>query len=305
MLVVSCIKVHGKAQKKAFNAKIKDICHIPTNVARYLYKELTGDESEEVNVSCKERQAALEERAALVENFVLRCGDPGVIQDLRCLENAKRKGETCFTEFWSCVQQELDAMTLAADERRHSGVVAYLSEIISHKKLYEKVVTHFEEKKASGVFPESAKAPSCKWFKFQFWPSNEHTRASLQFTGRFPLKLQLHVRNMRKAHAHPYYCAKQKKLVEAWVHKYREFTTAGQPDDKANGTVGEPGMATSFLSRQRMALASTDSPDGGLQAMDHDAGSSKLRFIPSVFLKQEIPEDINGSWLRGKGVHHA
>lgn len=191
-------------------------------------------------------------------------------------------------------------MTLAADERRHGGVVAYLSEVVSQNRLYSRAQERFNDKVSKGhIAAHQAKIPSLRWFKFQFWPANEHVRAALQYTGRFELKMQLQVRNLRKSHAHAYYCAKQKKLVEAWIHKYREYSTAGQPDDKANGTIGEPGTATAFLSRQRRALDSAHR-ESQLQAMDHDAGSSKMRLIPSVFLRQDIPEDINGSWLRGQ-----
>lgn len=271
---------------------------MPRGMARHLYKELTGDESEEVNLPMKERQAALDAQLALVETFTLACGEAEILADLRGIANAERKGGTCFVEFWNCVQEELDSMTVAADERRHSGVVAYLSEIVSHRTLFERSKARLEAQQASGQTSEQAKVPSERWFAFQFWPTNEHVRAALQYTGRFPLKLQLQVRNLRKDHAHAYYCSKQKKLVEAWVHKFRDFCTAGQPDDKANGTIGEPGTATTFLSRQRRVVANTS--ENNLRAIDHDAGSSKIRFIPSVFLKQEIPERVDGSWLRGQ-----
>lgn len=120
--------MHCKAQKRAFEAKIRDVYSMPAGVARYIYKELTGDESEEQTIPAKERQAVFEERLKLVETFALRCGDAELLPDLRLLANAHRKGETCFNDFWECVHEELDSMTLAADDRRHSGVVAYLSE---------------------------------------------------------------------------------------------------------------------------------------------------------------------------------
>lgn len=291
-------QVHGRAQKKAFESKLRDLSKMPKSVARHLYKELTGDESEEVNIPAKERQAAVDQRFELAETFALACGEAEIVADLRSIANAERKGSTCFSEFWLCVQEELDAMAVAADERRHSGVVAYLSEIISHSQLYARANERLERKKEAGEVSADTALPTEKWFVFQFWPSNEHVRSALQYTGRFPLKLQLQVRNMRKHHAHAYYCAKQKKLTQAWVHLYRDFTTAGQPDDKANGTIGEAGTATAFLTRQRASLASATTNQ--LRAIDHDAGSSKIRVIPSVFFKQHIPENVDGSWLRGQ-----
>lgn len=251
-----------------------------------------------MTLSSKERQAFVDERLALVESFSFVCGDPEIIPDMRVLLNAQKRGSTCFTEFWDCVQEELDSMTVAADERRHGGVVAFLSEVISQKKLDDSAQERLDTKKLNGIIASDVASPSLQWFRFQFWPSNEHVRTSWQYTGRFQMKLQLQVRNLRKSHAHAYYCAKQKKLAESWVHKYRDFCTAGQPDDKANGTIGEPGTATGFLTRQRKALSGVHV--SSMQAMDHDAGSSKLRLIPSVFLKQEIPDSVDGSWLRGE-----
>lgn len=290
----------GRAQRKWFAAKVRNLVNLPAGVARHLYKELTGDESEESNLPAKERQAAMDAQFKLAQTFTLACGEAEILADLRGIANAERKGTTCFAEFWKCVQEELDSMTVAADERRHNGVVAYLSETISHKTLFSRANDRLSSKKLLGKVPDNVRVPSERWFSFQFWPTNEHVQAALQYTGRFPLKLQLQVRNLRKDHPHAYYCAKQKKLTEAWVHKFREYCTAGQPDDKANGTIGEPGTATTFLSRQRAALSSVVLDE--MRAMDHDAGSSKLRFIPSVFLLQDIPTKVDGTWLRGQ-VH--
>lgn len=300
-LVTFFAQVHTRALKKNYSSKLSDLISLPKSVVRFLYKELTGDESEECNISTKERQAAVDARFALAETFAFACGEAEIIGDFRSITSATAKGKTCFEEFWRCVTEELDAMTVAADDRRHSGVVAYLSEVVSHATLFARAQARFDSKVASGEIAAGTKVPSQKWFAFQFWPTNEHVRTALQYSGRFPLKLQLQVRNLRKDHAHLYYCAKQKKLVEEWIFKYREYSSAGQPDDKANGTIGEPGTATTFLSRQRCALSSTNcSAQDGMRAMDHDAGSSKIRLIPSVFLKQEIPETLDGSWLRGQ-----
>lgn len=226
-------------------SKIRDLTSLPKSVATHLFKELTGDETQEVNLAAKERQAAMEQHMTLASTFIKACGKPEIIADLRGIANAARKGSTCFAEFWTCTQEELDAMIVAADERRHGGVVAFLSEVISHRQLYERVEKRFYEKKMSAIIASDARLPSQRLFEFQFWPTNEHVRTALQFTGRFPLKLQLQVRNLRKDHAHSYYCAKQKKLAQAWIHKFRDFATCGQPDDKANGTVGKLSIVTS------------------------------------------------------------
>lgn len=81
---------------------------MPSTAARYIYKELTGDESEEMNRSEKERQALVDQRLTTVETFVLGCGDAELIPDLCKIASAQRKGNTCFQEFWDCVNEELD-----------------------------------------------------------------------------------------------------------------------------------------------------------------------------------------------------
>lgn len=171
-------QVHGRAVRKVYEAKLRDLTSL--RVARFLYKELTGDESEESNIAASERQAAVEARFALVETFVLTCGEAEIVADLRGISNASRSGKSVFNEFWGCVTEELDAMILAADDRRHGGLVAYLSEVISHSRLYARVQNRFKSKVAAGEISSEAKVPSEKWFAFQFWPSNEHVQASMQ-----------------------------------------------------------------------------------------------------------------------------
>ena len=120
------------------------------------------------------------------------------------------------------------------------------------------------------------------------------------------------MRNLRKEHAHAYYCAKQNSLVQDWVIKYRDSSAALQPDDKANLSIGEPGTAASVLSKQKatwgpIQVASTDHNISGQQntkansrAIDHDAGSTKMRIVPTVHLYQDIPKHRDESWCRGQ-----
>ena len=118
--------------------------------------------------------------------------------------------------------QHLSELTLAADERRHSGFVAYLSEILSYEKLYYDVSAAFrrQQESADGAppkIPPTSKVPSLSWFKFQFWPANEHVRSALQYTGRFQLRMTLQTRDLRKDHAHAHYCLKQRPNCKAWA----------------------------------------------------------------------------------------
>ena len=223
-----------------------------------------------------------------------------------------RIGQTTFSEFWLCVQEVLDAMNTAAEERRHGGVVAYLSEVVSSPELFDRCKALFDSKVEAGTFNSEAKVPSIAWFKYQFWPSNEHVRSALLHTGRFPLRLQLQVRNSRKEHGHAYYCAKQKSLAKEFAIKYRDHACAIQPDDKQNLNIGEPGTAAAVLAKQKPTmgpvtpatavghLSGQQNQEANSRAIDHDAGSVKMRIIPTVHLVQDIPTDRDESMCRGQ-----
>ena len=149
-------------------------------------------------MAAKERLAFVEQQSEVSQTFALAIGDPNLILDLRAISSA-REGNTVFHEFWQCVQEVLAAMATAAEDRRHGGVVAYLAEQISTAELFRRAHARFDDKKSPfPMIDPNAKAPSFKWFQFQFWPANEHVRSAFQHTGRFPLRLQLQVRNLRK-----------------------------------------------------------------------------------------------------------
>ena len=188
-------------------------------------------------------------------------------------------------------------MVLAADERRHSGVVAYLSEITSYSKLYADCLRAFEKGQEDGTIGILQEASSLKWFHFQFWPANEHVRSAFMYTGRFQLKMQLQVRNLRKHHAHSYYCAKQRKNAKAWAFKFASSLLAIGGDDKATCSIGEPGTAVSVLSKQRKTVGSIHGNE--IAALDHEAGHVKVKMVPTVLLRHNAPESADGSWYSG------
>ena len=306
-------QIHSRALKRHFASRIAGLAKMSESARTFLYKELTGDESNPQSLAEKERFAYLQQQTEIAETFALGIGDLDIIVDIRTIVRAARTGSTSFGEFWQCVQEELDSMNTAADERRHGGVVAWLSEVVSHEELFERCLARFEAKKGPPPSIDlNAKVPSISWFKYQFWPSNEHVRSAFRHIGRFPLRLQLQVRNLRKEHAHAYYCAKQKSLVEDWIIKYRDSSAALQPDDKQNLNLGEPGTAASLLSKQKSTMGRIDPADqqrnisgqqntkANSRAIDHDAGSVKMRIVPTVHLYQDIPKHRDESWCRGQ-----
>ena len=199
----------------------------------------------------------------------------------------------------SCAQV-IDRMVLAADDRRHGGgVVAYLSEVMSYDAgLYKTCVDEFERGQADNSIDSTQKVPSRAWFDMQFWPANEHVRAAFMYTGRFPLKMQMQIRNLRKKHAHAYYCAKQRKNVKAWAFKFARHVLPIGGDDKATASIGEPGTAVSVLAKQRKTASAAFGNQ--LSAMDHEAGHVRLKMVPTVLMQHEQPESEECSWYSGK-----
>ena len=191
--------------------------------------------------------------------------------------------------------QVLGKMVVDADERRHG--VGYMSEAISYRQLYRDCVDLFEQGQADRTIDVLSKVPSQHWFELQFWPSNEHVRAAFCYTGRFPLKLQMQIRNLRKHHAHAYYCSKQRKLAKAWAYLFRDELLAIGGDDKATGNIGEPGTACSVLAKQRKKAAAIHGNE--MVAMDHEAGHVRVKVVPTVLLKHDPPTAEECSWYSG------
>lgn len=304
--------VHSRAIRRMVKSRMSSLVKMTDSIRDVLYTELTGDESQCDNMAVSERTAFLSKKLEISETFALAVGDPDLILDLRAITMRGHIGQTTFSEFWLCVEEVLDAMNTAAEERRHGGVVAYLSEVISSRELFDRCKVLLDTKVEAGTVNPDAKVPSIAWFKYQFWPSNEHVRSALLHTGRFPLRLQLQVRNLRKEHGHAYYCAKQKSLAKEFVIKYRDYACAIQPDDKQNLNIGEPGTAASVLAKQKPTMGTVNpaTAEGNLsgqqnqtaisRAIDHDAGSVKMRIIPTVHLVQDIPTNRDETMCRGQ-----
>lgn len=67
----------------SYECKIRGMTGMSKAVARFLYKELTDDESEEKGNDVKERQAFLDESMQLADMFVCACGDSPIVVDIR------------------------------------------------------------------------------------------------------------------------------------------------------------------------------------------------------------------------------
>ena len=79
--------------------------------------------------------------------------------------------------------------------------------------------------------------------------------------------------------------------------KFREFCSYICSDDKHTIIIGEPGFPVASAERGKEVLVGMNTQ---FQVGDHDF--TKLKLIPSVHFDISIPENIEGSFYRGK-VH--
>jgi len=200
-------KFHSRAVVNLFTKRSKQLGVLQPMIARALFWELTGTDTRPTS----QNQAQID---AYVEHFLAVIGDPEVVLDLRAIANGHRNGISTFMSFWGCVDAYLVKLNTAAQERRHGGVVCFLSDVLSFPVMYRELVEMFDEKKSSGRIGADERAPSLRWLMLNFWPSNEHVRAAECYTGRFPLCCMLQTRSLRKGHAHVKYCLLQKSQAQ-------------------------------------------------------------------------------------------
>ena len=187
----------------------------------------------------------------------------------------------------------------AVNDRRHSEgfintgeVVVNMAIAISARDLYEKI-------KAEGIKQglTEEKFPSFSWFKFQFWPKDCTTHSALNYTGRFPVKYMMQQRMVRKAHDDDHYANAIFKYTREYAVNVPDHCSFICTDDKHKISVGEPGFPLSTLPRRRRVLVGLNKT---YQVGDHDFSTVSL--ISTVILLNDIPEEVDGSWYRGKSM---
>lgn len=85
------------------------------------------------------------------------------------------------------------------------------------------------------------------------------------------------------------------RYLKEFALKYRIHTSIVCMDDKHSMKVGEPGYPVAAVERGRQMLVVMGTR---FEVGDHDF--TKFSLIPSVILKLNIPENIEGSWYSGK-----
>src|SRR6266540_1739988 len=247
---------------------------------RTIYRMLTGDVSAAENLN----EAKVDERIKLA----LELRDPKITIDLR-EHNYGRPGK--YDAFWETAAQFLagkaaDAVT-AVDERRQDPIV-HLATAISVNDLLHQI-----ERECTPGMPIS----SAQWLRLQFWPKNLTRLSSLQFTGRLPLKFMIQTRQLRAYHPDAHYASALFCYEKEFAVKFHKITNFVFLDDKHRCKVGEPGFPVAAVERGKKVVVNKDTT---FAVADHDY--TKTGIIPSVAMKCNIPESINGDFYTGK-VH--
>ena len=250
---------------------------------RVLYSELTGDDSASTNCATQE----IDDRMQTIMNNL----SPDLAKDLRV--NNARKSK--FDQFWDICTTLIESLT-AVDERRHAhgststgDVIVNMAVAISARDLYNQCKTE-----ALKTLQEE-EIPSLSWFRFQFWPKDTRTHTALNYTGRFKVRYMMQQRMLRKHHDDGHYCACINKYIRSMAVKFRDVSTLLCTDDKHKISIGEPGYPLSALPRGRRVLVAQNQ---SYQVGDHDF--SLISLTPTVILLHDIPDEVEGSWYRGK-----
>src|SRR6266540_392748 len=245
-----------------------------------IYRILTGDVSAAENLN----EAKVDERIKLALEF----GDPEITIDLR-EHNYGRPGK--YDAFWETAAQFLagkaaDAVT-AVDECKQDPIV-HLATAISVNDLLHQI---------KHECPPETPIPSAQWLRLQFWPKNLTRLSSLQFTGRLPLKFMIQTRQLRAYHPNAHYASALFCYEKEFAVKFHKITNFVFLDDKYRYKVGEPGFPVTAVERGKKVVVNKDTT---FAVADHDY--TKTGIIPSVAMKCNIPESINGDFYTEK-VH--
>ena len=201
---------HTRAMRKQFVHDFQLFVHIEPKVMREMYRCLTGDSSASTNLS----EAAVDERI----QSILRLQDPGILPDLRHLNEGRPEK---YEVFWEHCKKFLEEQS-AVDERRH-GETTHLACVISVRDLVDKVTS---------MCPDGTAIPSRQWVRLQFWPKNPTAKASLQYTGKLKVKFMVQARQTRMWHQDAHYASAIFRYLKSLAIRYRDLCDLVFMDDK-------------------------------------------------------------------------
>ncbi|CAB4000679.1 Hypothetical predicted protein [Paramuricea clavata] len=275
---------HTRAMRREFVHSFGQVTNSKPALLREAYRRLTGDRSAASSLTEAEVDARVAE--------MLELEDPDLICDLR-VNNAGRPQE--YIVFLEKCQQYIERQVeTAVDDRRHDpttsdgDVVTHLATAMNTRHLYDSVV-----KDCGDGIP----TPSIQWLRLQFWPRRCNSLSATRQKGTLRIKFMVQARQFRKSHVDVHYASSLFRYQKEFAVKFREYCSYISCDDKHTIKVGEPGFPVASAERGKQVLVDMNTK---FQVGDHDF--TKFKFIPSVHLDIAIPEDIQGSFYRGK-VH--
>ena len=273
-------KYFSRAMKRNFMKMFGRVAHVKPAVLRSMFANLTGDQSAEANQHKKEINERMTE--------CIDGEDDTLVWDLR-LNNSKRPEQ--YVEFLvECQKYIASSVETAVDDHRHDevrdgDVVTHLALALNAKDLYNEIVKRC---------PDGIAIPSMQWLRWQFWPRHAARATSKRYSGRIKVKYMVMARQFRKDHIDAYYASALWKYQKEFSVKFRENTTFVCQDDKHTVKVGEPGTPVAAIDRGKQVLVAHGQ---SLEVSDHDF--CKFSMTPSVSMKVDIPEDMDGNFYGG------
>lgn len=263
-------EAHTRAMKRSFKERVKNVANVQPALLDVLYKELTLDATTESHPDTKQRIR------------MILMGETGLLSDLRKLNPGRPSG--MFDVFFEKLGGLIEEFT-AADDRRHN--VAHMSQVLSLKDLIEQTKERC---------PEGTDIPSKALVHLQFTPRNPYANTALTFTSKLPVQYKIQRRQLRVSHPDDHYCSALFKYLRNYAIEIQKDCCLFFCDDKSKVPVGEPGTALSTGVRGKQSLTLTETT---LAAADHDV-HHKGSLTPSVYLRCDIPDEMEKSFYRGQ-----
>jgi len=267
---------HTRAMRREFRERFGLVTKLSPAIADEMYRHLSDDSStpsSKISNDVRQRLLAL-----------LDSENQDIVIDMRSVHEKK---DTKFDLFFSEVDKYIHEYELSAvDDRRH-GLISHMAVAMSVRDLHQQICERL---------PPGTPTPSVDYLRLQFMPKNEQLATAVQYTGRFPLKFKIQSRQFNMHHIDAHYASALQKYLKNFAVKYKEHCTLLSVDDKNHIPVGEPGVPIATVFRGKRSLAHSDIQN---LAADHDT-SAKLKLTPSVALKVEVPDTIEGDFYNGQ-----
>ena len=269
-------RVH-RAKLKEFHDTFGNLDKISKGLRKKMYEFATG-------AKCTQQTSKQRGFDARMDTLIT-LGDPDIIADYRKVKGDV-KGSTVFQKYWDEVDKYLEEQLLKVCEDRRHDTLDRLASAVSMRNLHQVI---------SDRLPERTAIPSFEWFRLQFFPGDIRALSHMRHKGKFPMRLKLQSRTLRKSHEDDLYgreSLNNMKELAVFLKKYCRLIFS---DDKTKIPVGEPSEPVAATQHTRQAPALLDQV---YKALDH--GTSFFNLTPSVNLIADIPDSPTESFVRGK-----